>query len=104
MRVARVHKDCFQEMLRQIPDLGPRLVGILFDRVRETTKLDQSREKLASLGKLSAGLAHELNNPAAAGARAASSLADAFERHQNPGRRSIWKTSTPRNPHKIAHH
>jgi signal transduction histidine kinase len=85
MRVARVHKDCFQEMLRQIPDLGPRLVGILFDRVRETTKLDQSREKLASLGKLSAGLAHELNNPAAAGARAASSLADAFERHQQSG-------------------
>jgi signal transduction histidine kinase len=87
LRVARIHKDCFQEMLRQIPELGPRLVGILFDRVREVTKLDQSREKLASLGKLSAGLAHELNNPAAAGSRAASSLADAFERHQEAATR-----------------
>jgi signal transduction histidine kinase len=87
MRAARIHKDCFQEMLRQIPALGPRLVGILFDRVREVTKLDQSREKLASLGKLSAGLAHELNNPAAAGSRAASMLADAFERHQQSGTR-----------------
>ena len=87
MRAARIHKDCFQEMLRQIPALGPRLVGILFDRVRESTKMDQSREKLASLGKLSAGLAHELNNPAAAGARAASSLEDAFERHQQAGTR-----------------
>jgi signal transduction histidine kinase len=87
MRLACIHKDCFQEMLRQIPELGPRLVGILFDRVRETTKLDQSREKLASLGKLSAGLAHELNNPAAAGSRAASMLADAFERHQQAGTR-----------------
>jgi signal transduction histidine kinase len=87
MRAARIHKDCFQEMLRQIPAIGPRLVGILFDRVRESTKMDQSREKLASLGKLSAGLAHELNNPAAAGARAASSLEDAFERHQQAGTR-----------------
>jgi signal transduction histidine kinase len=87
LRAARIHKDCFQEMLRQIPELGPRLVGILFDRVRESTKMDQSREKLASLGKLSAGLAHELNNPAAAGSRAASSLADAFERHQQAGAR-----------------
>jgi len=87
VRVARIHKACFQEMLHQIPELGPRLVGILFDRVREVTRMDQSREKLASLGKLSAGLAHELNNPAAAGARAASSLADAFERHQQAGTR-----------------
>jgi len=87
LRVARIHKDCFQEMLHRIPELGPRLVGILFDRVREVTKQDQSREKLTSLGKLSAGLAHELNNPAAAGSRAASSLADAFERHQQAGTR-----------------
>jgi signal transduction histidine kinase len=87
LRVARIHKDCFPEMLACIPALGPRLVGILFDRVREVTRLDQTREKLASLGKLSAGLAHELNNPAAAGARAASSLADAFERHQQSAAR-----------------
>src|SRR6201982_4034130 len=56
LRVARIPKALFPEMLNKIPELGPRLVGILSDRVREVTKLDQAREKLASLGKLSAGL------------------------------------------------
>ncbi len=68
LRVARVPKLLFPEMLSRIPELAPRLVGILSDRVREATKQDLAREKLASLGKLSAGLAHELNNPAAAAA------------------------------------
>ena len=82
LRVARIPKSLFPEMLHQIPELGPRLVGILSDRVREVTKLDQQREKLASLGKLSAGLAHELNNPAAAAARAANLLRTIFEKRE----------------------
>jgi signal transduction histidine kinase len=82
LRVARIPKALFPEMLHQIPELGPRLVGILSDRVREVTKLDQQREKLASLGKLSAGLAHELNNPAAAAARAANLLRTIFDKRE----------------------
>ena len=81
-RIARVSKDLFPEMLNRIPALGPKLVGILSDRIREVTKQDLAREKLASLGKLSAGLAHELNNPAAAAGRAASTLRAVIERRK----------------------
>jgi signal transduction histidine kinase len=66
----------FPEMLRRIPELEPRMVSLLTDRVRQWTRMDQQREKLEALGKLSAGLAHELNNPAAAVQRSASELRD----------------------------
>ena len=66
----------FPEMCQRMPPLIGRLVAVLTDRVREVTRMDEQREKLASLGKLSAGLAHELNNPAAAARRAAAGLAD----------------------------
>ena len=65
-------------MFQRIPDLEPRLVGVLTDRVRDTTHRSQQREKLAALGKLSAGLAHELNNPASAVRRSVTGLRDAL--------------------------
>jgi signal transduction histidine kinase len=73
-RVARFPAALFPEMLRRIPVLEARLVGVLADRVREATRVEQQREKLMALGKLSAGLAHELNNPAAAAQRSAGEL------------------------------
>ena len=76
-RVAALHKEHFPEMLQRMPVLVKRLVAVMSDRIRESAKADQQREKLAALGKLSAGLAHELNNPAAAAMRAASTLCDA---------------------------
>jgi signal transduction histidine kinase len=75
-RLAWFSSKVFPEMLQRMPALSARLVGLLTDRVRETTRADQQREKLASLGKLSAGLAHELNNPAAAASRAAAGLSE----------------------------
>jgi signal transduction histidine kinase len=69
----------FPQMLERMPALGQRLVGVMSDRVREATRLDVQEDKLMALGKLSAGLAHELNNPAAAARRAADELLEALE-------------------------
>ena len=69
----------FPEMMQRLPLLVQRLVGVLSDRVREATTLDQQQDKLMALGKLSAGLAHELNNPAAGATRAANDLIETLK-------------------------
>lgn len=76
----KFHSRLFPEMLHRMPVLGERLVGLLTDRVREFTRLEQQRDKLAALGKLSAGLAHELNNPSAAAVRSAETLLECLDR------------------------
>jgi signal transduction histidine kinase len=73
-RILRFPTSLFPELTQRMPVLTQHLVGLLSDRVRETTRLEQQRDRLAALGKLSAGLAHELNNPASAAKRAASQL------------------------------
>src|SRR5271170_6539409 len=79
-RVLRFPSSLFPELIQKMPELTQRLVGLMSDRIRETTRREQQRDRLASLGKLSAGLAHELNNPASAAKRAASQLRDALKR------------------------
>lgn len=78
-RVLRIPRACFHPMLGEIPELGYRLVGLMSDRVREGARVEKQREKMMALGKLSAGLAHELNNPAAAMGRAVDELGKRLE-------------------------
>src|SRR5712692_3087564 len=79
-RVLRFPSSLFPHLVQKMPELTQRLVGLMSDRIRETTRLEQQRDRLASLGKLSAGLAHELNNPASAAKRATSQLRDVLKK------------------------
>jgi signal transduction histidine kinase len=68
----------FPTLEQESPELVQRLVGIMNDRARELVRTQERDDKLRALGKLSAGLSHELNNPAAAISRAAASLTTAL--------------------------
>ena len=73
-RVLRFPTSLFPDLVQKLLELASRLVALMSDRIRESTRIEQQRDRLAALGKLSAGLAHELNNPASAAKRAASQL------------------------------
>ncbi len=92
-RLLRFPASEFTSLIQKMPELAKRLVALMSDRIREATRIEQQRERLASLGKLSAGLAHELNNPASAAKRAASQLRETLIRIRNAshelGRREL---------------
>jgi signal transduction histidine kinase len=75
-RLGRFPAATFSELIKRMPELTTRLVAMMSERIREGTRIEQQRDRLASLGKLSAGLAHELNNPASAAKRAADQMRD----------------------------
>lgn len=72
--VFSLHQDFFPEMIRNHHELVEALVHVMTDRVRDNTRMQQQNDKMMALGKLSAGLAHELNNPSAAVVRSAHEL------------------------------
>jgi signal transduction histidine kinase len=62
------------DLIRDHYELTSIFVHVMVDRARQFTSSDLHEEKMSSLGKLAAGLAHELNNPASALARSAKGL------------------------------
>ncbi len=72
--VGKLHRDKLQVLIGKFYELTEVLVHEMNNRIRNITQIEVQNEKLIALGKLSAGLAHELNNPASAMVRSASLL------------------------------
>src|SRR5947208_1069947 len=73
--VVTVYRNDIPEMIRECQELTAIFVHIMVDRARHFTSSYLHDEKMVSLGRLAAGLAHELNNPASALTRSAKALA-----------------------------
>ncbi|MBB6096827.1 signal transduction histidine kinase [Deinobacterium chartae] len=73
-RIAVFPAARFTDLLQRVPVLESRLVAVMTGRVREQTRAQEQQARMLALGRLAAGLAHELNNPASAIRRTAADL------------------------------
>lgn len=81
-RILKLEMKTFKQIIATVPPLSDLIISTLSARTKTTEQQLQQQEQLASLGKLSAGIAHELKNPAAATARVAEELQTRFQESQ----------------------
>ena len=79
VRLALIPRERFVDLARENGVVHQRIMSKVAPITTRLTTIQANRERLASLGTMAAGLAHELNNPAAAAKRAASSLVEAID-------------------------
>jgi signal transduction histidine kinase len=89
-RLLKFPAALFPDLVQRMPELTTRLVAMMSDRIREGTRIEQQRDRLVSLGKLSAGLAHELNNPASAAKRATDQMRDTLAKLRSANA-ELWR-------------
>ena len=82
-RVAAMDASHLGELVYRAPVLELRLVSQMTDRTRESTRVEEQSNRLFALGKLAAGLAHELNNPASAAVRSSARLRQVLNERRN---------------------
>jgi signal transduction histidine kinase len=81
-RMLCISRETFQLVLVKSPSAMSAVLGTVTKRLRNSEMALRQNEKMAALGTLSAGLAHELNNPAAAVQRSAGQLRGAMAQLQ----------------------
>ena len=86
-RVFALPNETFRRMLTIHPSFSNAVLEMLAQRIQALYSVAQQRERLSSLGTMAAGLAHELNNPAAASRRATGRLREASENLRSLGMR-----------------
>jgi signal transduction histidine kinase len=78
-RLAVIEPAEFRRLALSQPAVHRRVMQQVAPVMSRVTAIEQSRERLTSLGTMAAGLAHELNNPAAAAGRAAGQMVEAVD-------------------------
>jgi signal transduction histidine kinase len=88
-----ITKDQLEELLATSPTAANAMFHTVLSRWRSTEAMLRQSEKMAQLGTLTAGVAHELNNPAAAVYRSTEQLENAIE-HRSQAQSNLIRLST----------